>query len=428
MAVVGYIPFDPSRDSAEAGWVADAFGCQMRLAAGLPNLNRAPPERPPAPPATMARLLAPLLPLRSVIAEGPAGFAWAALLRRHGFTGGVTILPYLNPRRWSDVAATAVYRRFRDPRDRIFLGSTPSARIYRRLGVDVLVGEPYGIDDRLFRPRPNASAVRERFAIPRGPLLVFAGRAQPDKDLYRLLRAALKAKILFPDLQTAIASHVVDGPYVDAARREMGRESGVHFILEPEREELAALYSEADVFATASTSCFETFGRAPAEALACGTPAIAPRYDGFSEVLDQPGGRLVDVELGEAGPQANEASLLRAIYDVLSRPRCESREAIAAAARRRFARSRTIRLLAHVVSAQPGPAPAAELAPADLALPQPWQAAALSLAQMEPADALQQLWEGPQNEVLSEHGLAFVEAVRRSLCTGLPSEAKEAVA
>jgi glycosyltransferase involved in cell wall biosynthesis len=415
MAVVGYIPFETDSTSVEARWVADALGCEIRQPAGVPDLNRRPAG--PLPDlASLAGLLSPLLRTRWVIAEGPGGFLWAALLRSHGFAGGVTILPYLNPRQWWDVAAAAIYRRFRDPRDRVFLGSTPSARIYRRLGVEPQVGEPYGIDDRRFRPRPRAFEVLEQLAIPRGRLLLFAGRSQADKDLYRLLRVALKARILFPDLQVVLASHVIDEDYVATIRRELGPESGVHFIARPGAEELADLYSAADVFATAATSHFETFGRAPAEALACGTPAIAPRYDGFAEVLDQPGGTLVGVELDEAGPHVREDAMLRAIYDVLSAPdRIPSRE-IAGAAHRRFGRSRTLRLLAHVVADDPGPMPPAELPPADLELPLAWEEAIAAMDGLAPAAALGHLWACRDHDELAAFDGEFVHAVRRALC------------
>ncbi|HEX4964753.1 MAG TPA: glycosyltransferase [Thermoanaerobaculia bacterium] len=425
MAVVGYVPFEPDGTSAEARWVADALGCEVRQPAGVPDLNR--PASPLPDLASLAEPLAPLLRLRWVIAEGPGGFLWAALLRSFGFAGGVTILPYLNPRRWWDVAAAAVYRRFRDPRDRVFLGSTPSARIYRRLGIEPQVGEPYGIDDRRFRPRPRPFEVLERFAIPRGRLLLFAGRCQADKDLYRLLRVALKARILFPDLQVVLASHVIDEDYVATIRRQLGPESGVHFVARPGCDELADLYGAADVFATAATSHFETFGRAPAEALACGTPAVAPRYDGFAEVLDQPGGSLVGVESGEDGPHVREDELLRTVYDVLSAPRRVPSHVIAEAAHRRFGRSRSLRLLAHVAAEEPRAAPRVALPPADLALPSAWSEAIAAMDALSPLAALRQVWTDPGRETLAAFDAGFVHSVRLALCDVAPMSIQEAV-
>jgi glycosyltransferase involved in cell wall biosynthesis len=423
MALVGYIPFEPDSTSAEARWVAEAFGHEVCQLEGVPNLNRRPAARLPDL-GSLAGRLAPLLRARWVVAEGPAGFIWAALLRYHGFLGGVTVLPYLNPRQWWDVAATSVYRRYCDPRDRILLGSTPSARVYRRLGIEAQVGEPFGIDDRRFRLRPACRAVLDRLSIPGGRLLLFAGRSQPDKDLYRLLRVALKARILFPDLQVALASHVIAEGYVATIRRELGPESGVHFVDRPDDEDLADLYGAADVFATAATSHFETFGRAPAEALACGTPVVAPRYDGFAEVLDQPGGYLVDVEdtaIDLGGPRVDEDSMLRAIYDVLSAPDRVPANEIASIARQRFGRSRTIRLLDHVVAENPGLCPVVALPPARLELRPAWAEAIAETDQLSPQSALQHFWEGPGREDLEGWDEEFVHSVRSALCDVAPA-------
>jgi glycosyltransferase involved in cell wall biosynthesis len=417
--VIGYIPFDAGTSSAEARWVGDHFGCDVLIPGGLPPLNRSSNFALPSL-ATVRDAIAPLLPADWVIAEGPAGFLWAAVLRQHGFDGGVTILPYLNPRRWQDVADAVLFTRFHEAGDRVYVGSTPSARIYRRLGLSAHVGEPYGIDDRTFRLRPHAIDVFARLNIPRGRLLLFAGRAQADKDLYRLLRVSLKARILFPDLRIIFASHVIDEEYVALLRREVGPDAGLHVIERPDRDDLADLFCAADVFVTAATSPFETFGRAPAEALACGTPAVAPRYDGFAEVLAQPGGRLVGIEMDESGPHVCEDELLRSIYDVLSAPCSVPPSQVSSAAHRRFARSRTIELLAHVVDNDtPAPAPSHSAAP--LTLPGPWADELETLTTCPAGVALERVWNfhgehGPESVSFSAEDPLWVAAVRRALC------------
>lgn len=161
---------------------------------------------------------------------------------------------------------SAADRRFADRRDRVFLGSTPSARIYRALGVNARVGEPSGSDGDVFRGRDGAAAVLAEPGVPPGPMLLFAGRAQADKELDRLLRVALRARLLFPELQVVIASHVIDEMYIDAVRRELRPSSGVPLVLKPDRDQLANLYSAARVLVTAAFSHFEIFGRASAEA------------------------------------------------------------------------------------------------------------------------------------------------------------------
>jgi glycosyltransferase involved in cell wall biosynthesis len=415
MATVGYIPYTETAVSAEARYLGELLAVAVNVASGLPCLNDGPAGL--APRTRLAEAVRGLTGLPAVVAEGPAGFLWAAMLRAHGFAGSVTVLPYLNPRRWYDVAAIALYRRFAEPGDRVFLGSTPSAAIYRALGVAAHVAEPYGIDGCLFAPRAGAAErVRDELSIPPGRVLLFAGRVQPDKDVYRLLRVGLKARVLFPDLQVVIASHVTDHEYLAEARVRLDRDSGVHFV-EPTREQLADLYNVADVFVTASTSHFETFGRAPAEALACGTPAVAPRYDGFVEVLAQPGGVLVDVEIDPhtGAPRVNEDLLLRAVYDVLS-SKPPARDEIAATAHGRFARSTTIDALRYLTDAVIMPGPPTVVPRVALALPPEWQQPQAEIDTREPLDALSWLLTECDHARFAAHDHAFTLEIRRSLC------------
>lgn len=421
---VGYIPFRPTSDSVEAGWLAERLSVDVRVAGRAPSLND-PLTRVPDL-VELASAVGDLLRLPAVVAEGPAGFLWAALLRANGFTGAAAVIPYLNPCRWQDVAAIGLYRRFARTSDRAFLGSAPSAAVYRSLGIAVSVGEPYGIDTELFRIRPAAARTRLRLGIPSGRMLLFAGRMQPDKDVYRVLRAGLRAQLLFSDLQVVIATHVEDPAYAAAARRMLGDHDSVHFVPDPGREQLADLYSAADVFVTASTSGFETFGRAPAEALACGAPAIAPRYDGFPTVLDQPGGTVIQVHIDQASgtPHIDEELLLRAIYESLSDPRPAAREEISAIARRRFSRSRTLQQLAYLAGEAPGPMsvpPALRIGATSIGqtthwLPRSWSDALERVSQGEPTDALKWLFERCDHDRLAAHDQEFAASVRRSLC------------
>jgi hypothetical protein len=167
----------------------------------------------------------------------------------------------------------------------------------------------------------------------------------------------------------------------------------VHFVAGPARELLADLYNAADLFVTASTSHFETFGRAPAEALACGLPVVAPRYDGFAEVLAQPGGTLVDVHVDEATgvPHLAGELLLRAVYDVLSSPR-PPRDDVASAALRRFGRSGTIRLLGYLAG-EPSRDPAGWNGVASrVELPREWRQPLAQMGTGAPVDALRWFW------------------------------------
>ncbi len=431
MPMIGYLPFAPGARCLQADWLHEHLGVRARVVDLVPSWNQAGPPALPSP-ERVADALAGISALPAVVAEGPAGFLWAALLRERGYRGSVTVLPYVNPRGWRDVLAAALFARSAGPDDRVLVGSRRSAAVYAALGVRAGAGEPYGVDDRVFRPHPDADRVRAQLDLGAGRLLLYAGRAQPDKDLHRLLRVALRARLLFDDLTVVIASHVADRDYLDPVREQLHGEPGIRFVSDPPPRQLADLYTVADVFVTAATSRFETFGRAPAEALCCGCPVVAPRYDGFAEVLDQPGGTLVDLAADDGRPDwpvADEAALLRGVYDVLSAAPPPDRAGIAAAARHRFGRSRTIALLGSLHAAASGPALdgrcAADPVPAaSLEFPLAWQAELDRLAGMRPGRALARCRDSAWLRRLGSADGQFVAGVRRALAVA-PEEAPD---
>jgi len=416
MPTVGYVPFEETTRSHEAEWLRDFLDVDVQIVNAVSAWNHSPP-RPLPSIHEITRALQPLLALSAVVLEGPGAFLWAGLLRTQGYAGAVTLLPGLNPRGWRDVLATAVYQRFTDRRDRVFVGSRPSAALFAALGVQADVGEPYGIDDRTFRLRPEAERVRSELELPSGRLLLYAGRVEQDKDLYSFLQIGLKARLLFPDLAVVVASHMVDDEYITPILKNLDDASGVYFAIEPSRRQLADLYNIADVFLTASTSRFETFGRAPAEALICGCPSVAPRYDGFVEILAQPGGTIVDPKIDrfDGTPLADEVGLLRAVYNVLTDPRRPAREDIADVARRRFGRSQTMGMLRNLVDGSTRK-PGSAIAPACLELPEAWHEQLAKLATLKPSDALAWCWNHAQQERLAKYDEDFQADVRRSLC------------
>ncbi len=416
MAIIGYVPFEDAHRSLEAEWIREYLDVVVREVNVAPAWNPSPARRLP-PIDRLVKALQPLLPLSAVVLEGPGAFLWTALLRSRGFTGAVTILPGLNPRGWRDVLATAVYRRCADRRDRVFVGSRPSAALYSAFGVECDVGEPYGVDERHFRLRPEAERVRSELDLPQGRLLLYAGRVKHDKDLCSFLQIGLKARLLFPDLGVVVASQAEADEDLAAALKDFDDPSGVHVVTDPSTRQRADLYNISDVFLTASTSRFETFGRAPAEALICGCPSVAPRYDGFEEVLAQPGGTIVDptMDAVDGVPHADEAALLRAVYDVLTAPRGPTREDIADVAKRRFGRTQTMGLLRNLVDGsrrRPGSA----VVPACLDLPAAWQEKLSNLEDLSLESALTWCWNHAEHDRLAACDGEFELQVRRWLC------------
>jgi Glycosyltransferase len=75
-----------------------------------------------------------------------------------------------------------------------------------------------------------------------------------------------------------------DGPYAEALRAKLGNYGRVVFTGRLEQEELAALYSGADVFVFPSAT--DTFGLVVLEALACGLPAVVSDAGGPQEIVE----------------------------------------------------------------------------------------------------------------------------------------------
>lgn len=416
---IGYIPFASSPVSAEAGFLKEYLGLQVLLLRQT-RLEQWPCGSRLPPLALLQQDVASLLACPWIVAEGPQGFLWACVLRSAGFEGGFTLLPYINPTGWHDIAAIATYNCFSSSADRVFLGSTAAAELYRSLGIAAEVGEPYGVDCSRFQPGRAVTAVLQELQILPGRILLYAGRVAADKNVYGFLRVALKAQLLFPDLRIVIAARSLESGYAAQIRRFLYPTYPVHLVVQPPPEQLAALYCAAEVFVTAATSFFETFGRAPVEALSSGTVTIAPRYSGFAETMKQPGGFLVDVCRDGDDVAVDEPAMLRAIYDRLSTTSPVNRQEIAEAARARFCRKQTIHLLDYLHTTPV--TRATSCAAPQFALEQPavWAIPLRSLAVMNAQTALAWLWrEGQHMPDGDHHNQEFQRGVRRFLAAAV---------
>jgi hypothetical protein len=114
-------------------------------------------------------------------------------------------------------------------------------------------------------------------------------------------------------------------------------------------------------------------------------------------------------------PRVSEASLLRAIYVALALPTGTTRDEISSAARRRFGRPHTLRLLSYLADASLEPPTPSVEAGLDLPIPEEWQRAAERISAMSPRDALDHLWDGRAHRKLSAENGSFRITVRTAL-------------
>lgn len=178
----------------------------------------------------------------------------------------------------------------------------------RRAGIDRITRIPLGVDLAHFHPRLRAKRreVRARYGLPEGPVAGFLGRFSPEKELDVLMDA-------WPAVyrQTgAVLALIGDGPM---RRRLVAQADGAAWArflpYERDRGHLAELLAALDLFVGPSSN--ETFGLAPLEALATGTPVLAADRGGISEQV-LASGAGARFESGSAASLAEEAvALLR---------------------------------------------------------------------------------------------------------------------
>lgn len=138
-----------------------------------------------------------------------------------------------------------------------------------------------GIDSSLFAPdSKGADAVKERFRIKNGPVLLYTGRVSKDKnmDFLRDVYFALFSKN--PELNLIIAG---DGPYLEKLKTSFQEESRVIFTGRQKYGDMPAIYSAADILLFPSNT--DTFGMSVLEAQSCGVPAVVSDIGGPKEII-----------------------------------------------------------------------------------------------------------------------------------------------
>lgn len=173
-----------------------------------------------------------------------------------------------NPRR-SDFFLNLCWRFFNSPRvpveERIFVCTR-------------------GVDNRQFSPERKSGAVRlamrERAGVPEtAVILLYAGRISPEKNISLLIEMMkILAKDKTRDFRLLVAGA---GPKADWLNEETARQFPNKIIAlgHLDKKTLADYYANADVFVHPNPK--EPFGIAPLEAMASGTPTLAPDSGGI---------------------------------------------------------------------------------------------------------------------------------------------------
>lgn len=198
--------------------------------------------------------------------------------------------------------------------DRVLVCSEPM-----RAEVNWLFGIPVdrvdvvrnGIDPEVWRVSTARRQRARRRWSPDGPLVVYTGRLEYEKGVSLLLDALPLLKRRSPGLKVVIAGRGSQQPVLAAQARELrlGRTAGFAGWLDD--FELSALVAAADCVVVPSR--YEPFGLVALEAAAVGTPVVASKLGGLTEIVREgETGLLVDF--------ADRSSVARGITTMLSQP------------------------------------------------------------------------------------------------------------
>jgi glycosyltransferase involved in cell wall biosynthesis len=217
--------------------------------------------------------------------EGPLGHAARRYCRSRGLpftTAYHTRFPqYLQamfgvPERWT----YGFLRRFHGEASVVMAPTRTVESELRENGLDNLGRWTRGVDLDVFYPRTNPLFTE----LPR-PLFLYVGRVSVEKNIEAFLKLDLPG--------TKLVAGV--GPALDMLKRRFPE---AHFVGVLGFDELARLYSSADVFVFPSLT--DTFGLVMLEALACGTPVAAFPVQGPVDVVGGSGIAVLDSDLQKA--------------------------------------------------------------------------------------------------------------------------------
>jgi teichuronic acid biosynthesis glycosyltransferase TuaC len=164
-----------------------------------------------------------------------------------------------------------------------------------------------GVDDALFSPG-SASDARRRLAIPEtGKVIVSIGSLVPVKGIDVLLEAMSRLTAGPGDVKLYLVGDGTGRRELETLTKRLGLESVVRFVGRVDQTGLPDWYRAADLTVLASRS--EGVPNVLRESLACGTPFVATRVGGVSEIAAGTACRLVPAEDPVALADAIAASL-----------------------------------------------------------------------------------------------------------------------
>jgi alpha-1,6-mannosyltransferase len=227
--------------------------------------------------ARLIELLEPDL----IEAGDPYLLAWSALDAAHRCGVPATAFCHSNlvevARNWLGPVAAAAARNYLRKLlrnfDVVFAASRWMVDEMRHLGLDNVVHQPLGVDLQQFNPARRDPAWRRALGLkPDAVVLLYVGRFAREKNL----------SVLCDMVDRLGDDYVLVAKGAGPASPQGARVRVLPYDADPRA--VATALASADIFVHAGT--METFGLAPLEALACGTPVVVPACGGFLDLID----------------------------------------------------------------------------------------------------------------------------------------------
>ncbi len=224
-----------------------------------------------------------------------------------------------------------------DERDSLLFTCQADQAIWRRLVRWSTLREwvvPLPVDETIFHPRSAAErqTTRARYGVPDdAPLLLFVGRHNIQKNLHSLLYLLAKVRREVPNAHLCLVGDdddiklgefgVHNTGYVAWLRmlaEDLGVADHVTWAGPLAGEDLAQLYTAADVLVNLGFYHRENFGLAQAEAQLCGVPVVCTAWGGFKDIVRHgETGYLVDAVLTKHGIRVDWATGARHVVSLL---------------------------------------------------------------------------------------------------------------
>lgn len=139
-----------------------------------------------------------------------------------------------------------------------------------------------GVDVLTFNPEPQAVA-RQHLGVDGAPLLLAVGNLLPAKRMDWAIHALALLRRRHPNARLAVVGDGPERTQLAAQIESLGLSNAAHLVGAIPQSELPAWYSAADLLVLASSR--EGWPNVVLEAMACGTPVVASRVGGVSEVI-----------------------------------------------------------------------------------------------------------------------------------------------